>query len=156
MSSFDFMTIAINHYRPEDHYWVAGEGLYFSSKLGGHVDGDNPDFVAWKEAGGVPTAAYPQGVDGPGTIKDMWAEMSRYKLDKPSRLQKWVDAYAKAKGYDDIATMCSYKDSTNTAWAREAGQAISLRDNAWSVYFANENEDWPKIEERLPAPPAGA
>lgn len=46
-----------------------------------------------------------------------------------------VEAVARARGYNNAATLASYVNSTVAAWAEEAGAFIPWRDAAWVHTF---------------------
>jgi hypothetical protein len=144
--------MVLNQYDPTDWYWGPFEDKYYSSKTGARVNSEDIEFEDWKNKGHIPTP-YPQNEQGQQTHQAMIDEMKRYKLDPASRVQARLDNFAKDRGYDDIAILCSYKDSTIASWANEAQQAISIRDQTWEVYFQHEGEDWPVIEAALPTLP---
>ena len=47
------------------------------------------------------------------------------------RTQDLLDSFAKTRDYDDIKSVCSYKDSTVEKFRLEAVRAIYLRDTTW-------------------------
>lgn len=47
------------------------------------------------------------------------------------RAQSLLDNFAKTRDYDDIKSVCSYKDSTVEKFRLEAVRAIYLRDTTW-------------------------
>ena len=47
------------------------------------------------------------------------------------RTQSLLDNFAKTRDYDDIKSVCSYKDSTVEKFRKEATRAIYLRDMTW-------------------------
>ena len=47
------------------------------------------------------------------------------------RTQSLLDNFAKTRDYDDIKSVCSYKDSTVEKFRLEAVRAIYLRDTTW-------------------------
>lgn len=48
-------------------------------------------------------------------------------------IQQWLDATAKAFGYDNINTAVSYANSTKDLWQRQALALIAWRDNVWAA-----------------------
>ena len=42
-------------YDPYNWYWLVAGSQLFSSKDKSYVQGNNPGFLAWKKAGGIPT-----------------------------------------------------------------------------------------------------
>ena len=46
-----------------------------------------------------------------------------------------LDQFAKTKGYDSIATACTYNDSTVESFAAEGAKAISMRDQMWEKLY---------------------
>lgn len=58
-------------------------------------------------------------------IKEFYTDALREALDK----------YAKNRGYSDIVSLCSYLNSTNEEYRREAEDAIRLRDEMWPALY---------------------
>ena len=50
-------------------------------------------------------------------------------------VQAQLDAKARAKGYDNILSACTYATSSNTTFAAEGQAFMLLRDNSWSVCY---------------------
>lgn len=79
-------------------------------------------------------------------------------------VQAWLDATARANGYDSLASCISYKDSAVAQWATDATAAIAWRDAVWQACFqwqqdaiANPPAIFPTSEEviaQLPQPEA--
>jgi hypothetical protein len=144
------LDIPISRYNPYDWYWGPLNNQYYSSQRGAHVSSSDSAYQAFLAQGNTPTP-WPVNESGVQTLAALMDVLRPYKLDPSSRIQTRLDDFARTRGYDDIATVCSYKDSTNAAWAAEAARAITLRDTTWAVFIQHENEDWPSIEAALPA-----
>jgi hypothetical protein len=75
-------------------------------------------------------------------------------------VQRQLDAAARAKGYDNILSACSYVSSTIPAFAEDAMEFIALRDAAWSTCYAiladveAGNRPMPTIQEVISELPA--
>lgn len=50
-------------YNPYDHYWLRADGSIYSSARQTYLTGDDPQYLAWRAAGGYPTA-YPRDEHG--------------------------------------------------------------------------------------------
>ena len=50
-------------------------------------------------------------------------------------IQSRLDALAQSRGYDNIVSVCSYKDSPNPKFKAEADRAILLRDTTWTKCY---------------------
>lgn len=46
-------------------------------------------------------------------------------------IQLALDTFARTKGYDDIKSACSYAQSTDATFAKEAAYCVALRDTTW-------------------------
>ena len=62
-------------------------------------------------------------------------------------IQNALDAFARTKGYDNIASACSYANSTNATYAAEAEYCIDLRDRTWQAWYAILADGMPSYEE---------
>lgn len=62
-------------------------------------------------------------------------QMEHLKQDIIIAVQEYLDVYARANGYDNILSACSYAPSTIPKFANEAKACIDARDNAWSVCY---------------------
>ena len=51
-------------------------------------------------------------------------------------VQQWLDATARANGYDSIASCCSYYNSGVVQWAADAKAATLWRDAVWQGCYA--------------------
>lgn len=60
------------------------------------------------------------------------------KSQNAEKFQAALDAFAKERDYDSINDAVSYIDSNNAEWALEAAHAKTLRDQAWTAFYANQ------------------
>lgn len=51
------------------------------------------------------------------------------------RVQESLDEFAKTRGYDDIRSVCTYVNSTNTKFNEEGSRAVVLRDQTWDSLY---------------------
>lgn len=58
------------------------------------------------------------------------------KTQVTNYVQAKLDGLARAKGYDNIISACTYATSTNLQFAQEAAEFIALRDAAWTTCWA--------------------
>jgi hypothetical protein len=54
--------------------------------------------------------------------------------------QQRLDAFAKTRGYDNIASACSYATSTVPKFKSDADYCIAVRDNTWTTLFTILND----------------
>jgi len=89
----------------------------------------------------VVTASEPTLVDGVWTLTKRVENLTQEDLDAKAKalmgtysaeVQKLLDLTAKERGYDNIISMTSYANSTNTKWSAEAAEAIAWRDACWN------------------------
>lgn len=64
------------------------------------------------------------------------ATMTQLAKKATEYVQGRLDQFANSRGYDGILSACSYKDSTNPAFAADAAIAIPKRDQAWTNLHA--------------------
>jgi len=67
------------HYDPLNWYWLASDGRLYSSAAGALIEDDDPAHLAWRAAGGHPTA-WPADEDGDETVAALQAVLSPYGL----------------------------------------------------------------------------
>ena len=70
---------------------------------------------------------------------------SNYKIDKQSQerlieyyssiIQTALDNFAKTRRYDSIMSVCSYYNSTNDRFRKEAEYCTKLRDDTWDIGY---------------------
>lgn len=51
-------------------------------------------------------------------------------------VQKYLDDFAKTRGYNSIESACSYKGSTNPTYNEEGTYCMQARDNVWQVFYS--------------------
>ena len=68
-------------------------------------------------------------------------ELLRFKNELIQRVQTHLDNKAKELSYENIFTMCSYKDSSVVQWKEEADKAILWRDAVWLKCYELLNND---------------
>lgn len=61
--------------------------------------------------------------------------IERIKALTTIHVQEKLDAFAQAKGYDNLLSCTSYKDSTVVQFSTEASIAIALRDQVWGALY---------------------
>lgn len=72
----------------------------------------------------------------PVTIQDVApADIERIKQLATIHIQEQLDAFAQAKGYDNMLSATSYKDSTVVQFSTEASIAIAMRDQIWGSLY---------------------
>lgn len=70
-------------------------------------------------------------------------------------VQKWMDAKAQERGYDNIISACTYADSTDAKFAAEGKAAKEWRDKVWRHCYdvvakvVSGNRDVPTTSELL-------
>lgn len=70
------------------------------------------------------------------TIEDILpADLDRIKQLAILHIQNKLDAFAQVKGYDNLLSATSYKDSTVIQFSTEASIAIALRDQVWGSLY---------------------
>jgi hypothetical protein len=75
--------------------------------------------------------------------------------------QEKLDLFANERGYDNIASLCSYANSSIDSFSEEAMRGVELRDSVWTACFEavskvrsgemNYQEGLPQLEEMLPS-----
>jgi len=112
-------------------------------------------------------ASTPTLVSGAWILSKTVEPLSQEEIDAKAKalmdsysaaVQNLLDSTAREKGYDNIISMTSYANSSNTKWAAEAAEAISWRDACWNEslvqmgnYLATGNK--PSMEDFLAAMP---
>ena len=71
---------------------------------------------------------YIQQLEGIKTPQQIQAEIV-------AQIQANLDAFARTRGYDNIMSACTYKDSTVPQFAAEAARCIELRDQTWATCY---------------------
>ncbi len=61
---------------------------------------------------------------------------SQIQKSATARVQQLLDQFAQTKGYDSMASACSYSASTIASYAAEGATAIKLRDETWSSLYS--------------------
>lgn len=61
--------------------------------------------------------------------------MERIKKVAESEVQEKLDDFAKKRGFDNINTLCTYKNSTIEAWVINAERGITIRDQSWVALY---------------------
>jgi hypothetical protein len=137
-------------YTPNDWYWLHPDGQVYGSKAGAKVPTTDLDYQAWLAKGSQPTQ-WPQDASGQVTNEALLEVLRPHKLDPDSRVQTLLDDFAKAKGYNDISTACSYATSNNSAWAAEGQKAVQVRDSVWSAFIESDSWEvsWESLREIL-------
>lgn len=70
-------------------------------------------------------------------------------------VQSLLDKFAAEKGFTDMVSLVSYKDSTNPEWSNQATIGIAKRDQTWSALYQylddvmNSVKPIPKTEEEI-------
>ena len=95
--------------------------MYIDGVLVGHALPNDPEFMAWVEAGGVAEPYIPPSLS---TSECLDATQVR------------LDALAKAWGYDSMLSLVSYYDSLVPRFAAEAIAGRDFRDATWSAVVA--------------------
>lgn len=97
-------------------------------------------------------------------VEDLTAEeISQAQAQRQAQLirnyqqatQARLDAFAHSRGYDNIASACSYSSSGVAQYRAEAETCISLRDQTWQALYTMLNSDsipgtWDLVVAELP------
>jgi len=77
-----------------------------------------------------------------------------------TEVQEKLDLFANERGYDNIASLCSYATSSVNSFREEGMRGVALRDSVWSACFdaiakvrsgeIDYREGIPQLEEMLP------
>lgn len=89
-----------------------------------------------------------------------WQQAEREQTEKltaqfTKAVQKWMDAKAQERGYDNIISACTYADSTDEKFAAEGKAAKQWRDKVWRHCYdvvaqvVSGNRDIPTVSELL-------
>lgn len=72
-----------------------------------------------------------------GVIKVLTADeyMYLWEQDQLASVQKRLDQFAIAKGYDNIISLCSYVNSSNQQYRIEAQYGLDKRDECWNMIY---------------------
>lgn len=74
-----------------------------------------------------------------------------------SETQRRLDAFARERGYDNLLSLCSYVDSSETTFAAEGALGIQIRDETWRALYRIIDEakagtrPWPESYDDLSA-----
>ncbi len=83
-----------------------------------------------------PSDLFMPGMSTPVDIADVDpTAIDRIKALATIHVQEQLDAFAQAKGYDNLLSCTSYKDSTVVQFSTEASIAIQLRDQVWGALY---------------------
>lgn len=76
------------------------------------------------------------------TLSEVQAEFFNLFVDAPGTqamltkaVQDYMDATAQTRGYDGIATACTYATSTDTTFAAEGTACVAWRDKVWRYCY---------------------
>lgn len=81
---------------------------------------DYREFLEWRAKGNDPLPA-----DNPSIELLVMLEV-----------QQRLDTFARARGYDNIVSLCSYASSSNSRFAADAATGVRVRDEQWGASLA--------------------
>lgn len=118
---------------------------------GGGIDSrsvNDAEVIAWIEAGNTPEPAQAHGAS------ELFAAASE-------ATQQRLDAFARARGYDGILSLCTYASDPDPVYAAEGQTGIVARSNTWAALrvirdavLAGQRPKpttWAEVEAELPA-----